>query len=742
MPHWPRLIIAMGRISTHWAQLKNSRPFNKLILTFFAALANGLLWFAWTGFRPAVLTVTPLDRADWVSPDAAIAVAFTAPMAAKTINNNTVELRDSNGAKVPATVVYDKGRRVARVKPDVPLRPGDTYELRVTGKLHSGPSSWLGLPLLRPATARFKIAGALKISSSSAPILIVTDERSPYGSYYAEILLAEGLNLFSSIDIREFKPEQLDKADIIILAASPSNLATVDLLDQWVRSGGNLIVINPQEAMLPLLGLVDAGPILPNAYLQADRASPISRGIAQEKLQIHAPAHRFELRNGASIAQLVEASTQQSLSNPAVTLRKVGLGHAAAFTYDLAQSIILTRQGNPEWINQERDGILPRRTNDLFYPNHIDLDKAAVPQADEQQRLLANLILGMNSERRPLPRFWYLPEGRKAVMIMAGDDHATPNGTRDAFSLLSKASPYGCRNDAWECYRATSYITHNTSITSEQMRLYIQAGFELGIHVDTGCANQDNTTVQLALSHQIDTFGRREMGFNKQETHRIHCIVWNGWADTAKIERTHGIRFSMDYYYWPGSWVKGRSGFMTGSGFPMRFADVDGTILDIYQAASHIVNENGIDHAEGMRTLIKKALGPEQYFGAFGTHYDYSDSFHETALSVAEQNKIALISAEQMLHWLDGRNNSRFNDIMWKDYKLDFNVQLEPRAAFAMVMLPLWSQGERISHIICEGERVTFEAEKIKGLEYAMFLGRSGRCIATYEAGNSSAPIP
>ena len=83
-----------------------------------------------------------------------------------------------------------------------------------------------------------------------------------------------------------------------------------------------------------------------------------------------------------------------------MTLRSVGAngGQAAAFTYDLARSVVYTRQGNPAWAGQERDGdradplrrpVLRRRATQ---PDWVDLNKVAIPQADEQQRLLANLI--------------------------------------------------------------------------------------------------------------------------------------------------------------------------------------------------------------------------------------------------------------------------------------------------------------------------------------------------------------
>ena len=119
-----------------------------------------------------------------------------------------------------------------------------------------------------------------------------------------------------------------------------------------------------------------------------------------------------------------------------MTLRTVGTagGQAAAFTYDLARSIVYTRQGNPAWVDDKRDGTGAARAsapNDLFYgakagdvqPDWVDLDKIDVPQADEQQRLLANLITEMNLDKAPLPRFWYLPRGEKAAVVLTGDDH-------------------------------------------------------------------------------------------------------------------------------------------------------------------------------------------------------------------------------------------------------------------------------------------------------------------------------
>jgi hypothetical protein len=116
-----------------------------------------------------------------------------------------------------------------------------------------------------------------------------------------------------------------------------------------------------------------------------------------------------------------------------VTLRTVGAGQAAAFTYDLARSIVYTRQGNPAWAGDERDFGVDSltRSDDLFFgadpqdpkPDWVDLNKVSIPQADENQRLFANVLTRMAQNRTPLPRFWYLPRSLKAAVVMTGDDH-------------------------------------------------------------------------------------------------------------------------------------------------------------------------------------------------------------------------------------------------------------------------------------------------------------------------------
>ena len=232
-------------------------------------------------------------------------------------------------------------------------------------------------------------------------------------------------------------PQSLASHQVVLLSQG-DYAAQAAMLDSWVRGGGNLIAMRPTAALAGLLGLGADHGDLSNQYL---RVAP-GRGITGDTMQFHGTADLWSTAGATPIATLFSGE-DSATSSPAVTLRGVGTGQAAAFTFDLARSIVYTRQGNPAWAGMERDFALDSltRSDDLFFgakpgdiqPDWVNLDKVAIPQADEQQRLLADLITGMNADRMPLPRFWYLPRGEKAAVVMTGDDHA--QGERDRGSV-------------------------------------------------------------------------------------------------------------------------------------------------------------------------------------------------------------------------------------------------------------------------------------------------------------------
>lgn len=569
----------------------------------------------------------------------------------------------------------------------------------------------------------------------TAPILLVAATANPFTGYYAEILRAEGLNAFAQADLATVDANVLAGYDVVILGEAALSTAQATLFEDWVEAGGNLIAMRPDKKLASLLGLVDASATLADAYVRVDTSGGPGAGIVGATMQFHATADRYTLA-GATVIATLYSDAATATSNPAVTWRSVGAGRAAAFTYDLAKSVVYTRQGNPAWAATERDGSSPIRPNDLFFPNYVNLDKVAIPQADEQQRLLANLVTRMNLARKPLPRFWYLPNGLKAVLVHALDDHGTPSGTVDTFDKFLANSAPGCSVADWTCPRATAWIYTSAALTTAQALAYDAQGFELGVHVENGCTDFASlAALGATYTTQMQQFATTWPGLPAQTTHRYHCIVWSDWASQAKAALAHGIRFSLDYYYWPGSWVLGRPGLFTGSGFPMRFADLDGSVIDVYQGVSQLVNENDLTYPAATSTLLARALGSEGYYGMFGTHDDYRESgFSDGVLSAAAAQGVPVIGAKQALTWLDGRNASTFSAFTWNGTTLGFTIAAGTGAHNLQAMLPTLSATHALSAITRGGVAVPFTTQTIKGVSYAFFPAQAGDYSAVYDA--------
>ena len=108
---------------------------------------------------------------------------------------------------------------------------------------------------------------------------------------------------------------------------------------------------------------------------------------------------------------------------------------------------------------------------------------------------------------------------------------------------------------------------------------------------------------------------------------------------------------------------------MTGSGFPQRFADLDGSMIDVYQAMTQVTDEaeDTLPTTAQMHSLLDgaldNALGSKGYYGIFNAilHSDLGDHAQlNDMVSEALERGVPVVSSAQVLEWLDGRNGSSF----------------------------------------------------------------------------------
>jgi hypothetical protein len=602
---------------------------------------------------------------------------------------------------------------------------------------------------------------------AAGPILLVGTNSNPFSLYVSEILKAEGLNMFDVLDVSAVSKPALAGYDVVILGETPLAAAQADTLAEYVKNGGNLIAMRPDKRLAGLLGLRDNGGTSANAYLQIDTTTPPGEGIVAEPIQFHGAADLYSLNGARGVARLF-SNPSTPMSYPAVTLRTaIGQGgSAAAFTFDLAKSVVYTRQGNPAWAGQNRDANGPIRSNDLFFgnaafdpePDWVDRGRIAIPQADEQQRLLANLIEFMNRGRKPLPRFWYFPFRKKAVVIMTGDDHAH-GGTAGRFDAFIENSPAGCNVAKWECVRGTSYVFPETPLADREAARYSARGFEVALHMNTNCADYTSATFEGFLDSGLATWKRKYPSLPAPVTNRTHCITWSDWSTQAEYEQKYGIRLDTNYYFYPAGWVTATPGFFTGSGIPMRFAKTDGAILDIYQATTQLTDESGQAYPAAINGLLDNAVGVRGFYGAFTANmhtdetppiskwrkflelYTVENSYVSSLkiVSAARKRNVPVVSARQMLDWLDGRNNSSFQSLEWSGNQLTFTVAAAERANGLTAMLPAVSPAGRLSEITRNGNSISYKTETIKGLSYALFDADSGSYQAAYRPESKTA---
>lgn len=688
---------------------------------------------------PTIMQVFPANVAALVSSATNVKVTFS-----ESINETTLasrfELRNASNVLVAASILYDNGTKSATLTPTNPLNYLTTY----TAKILPGIEDIAGNALVTDYTWTFTTGPEpepLPIPAPDGPggpILIISSSTNPFSRYPIEILRAEGINQFKAIDISAIDAIVLANYEVAILGEMSLNSTQVTLLSDWVNSGKTLIALKPSSNLYPLLGIASASGTLSDKYLLFDTTNGPGVGLVDETIQYHSAADLYTLSSTdtPTVLATLYSSATTITTNPAVISRNVGTGKVFAFAYDLAKSVVFTRQGNPAWIGQKRDGEGSNvRSDDMFFPDWIDFNKIQIPQADEQQRLLSNIITQSILPKMPLPKFWFLPRKLKAAVIMTGDDHGN-NGTAGRFDYyLTFGNNTASDVLDWRAIRGTSYMYESTPLSNSAAAAYEAQGFEIGLHVNSGCNIYTYSGLQNSFVTQFSAFNNKYSSLSAAKTHRTHCISWSDWASKPKVEIANGIRLNTDYYYWPASWVQDRPGMFTGSGMPMRFADLDGTILDNYQVTTQMPDESGLNIANFINTLLDNAKGTKGYYGVFcaNMHNDNNNPGDQSVVgsnaivASAIAREIPVITAKQMLTWLDGRNASTYSNISYASNTLSFDVTQASGAHKLQGMIPVTSSNGQLLSF-----SVPYTTEVIKGINYAFFDANTGSYTATY----------
>ncbi|MGW0229248.1 hypothetical protein ACWDWO_13105 [Actinopolymorpha singaporensis] len=543
--------------------------------------------------------------------------------------------------------------------------------------------------------------------------VVVADEQDvgKFGRYLAEILRAEGLADLEIVGLTSPRLHDLTKFATVVVARSRPSREQTDRLRAFAKGGGRLVLVRPSYYLARAFGLAPASTMVAPAYLRPLGTSPIANALPQEAIETHVPADSYAPEalpaEAVEVARLY-ADVGTPTSFPAIIELPFGDGRVVVFTYDLAQAVALIRQGDPNRVGGRGLGAgEPYRIQDLL-TGYADSGCWHLPQADLHAAMLVNAVNQVATF--PQPRMWYYPEpAHRSVLVLDSDDDWSASEHFDA--LLGAVDAHGGKITVY----LMSGTSRETVASPEKVAEWRARGHSFGVHHDPsdpsyGGEDPEEVIVDLVRKDLAD-FDRHYGGV--PTTNRNHCLAWKGYVDVPKVYAELGVRMDLNSVGAGPSWLK----YLTGSARPMRFVDVDGTVVDCFQQSTQAYDDlavKGLLSADprGQASLTRKLMEEKvtRYYSPLSmlshpvSFFTYSRTYMELCWQAARELGMPIWSAFEWADFVVARDQARINDATCTDGVLRCRVTGRSPAGALTIMLPVAS--DRVTRATVDTEAV------------------------------------
>lgn len=592
------------------------------------------------------------------------------------------------------------------------------------------------------------------------PILLVTgtSAANPFTGYLAEIMRAEGIAAFDMLGLGELTAASFNGRKVVVLPEVTLPADRAALIAAYVNAGGNIVAMRPDNQIAGLFGLqVNAG-VLNSAYLAIDPNAVLVTeapgfGLPSAPMQFHGAANLYGVQPGTqTLAQL--HSTPGTPNGYAAVTRLTSGGVRVAFNYDLARSVVLTRQGNPAW------AATALSTGDLFRPQNgatwVDLRAMTVPQADEQQRLFANILVDLADADFPLPRLWYFPNAAKTVVIPTVNTISNPLPFLSPIMSATKAAGG----------QATFFIGIG-GLEATDVAAMRADGHDVSTLPTRNRPDFDNpvccqiTNLQEGFFKQTRWF-QDNMRSLPAKGVRTESYQWEGWTNAAQYAADNG--YGMDYSHATlGSWLKGvdgewAHGYVSGSGRPMKFVNPDGTVLPVYQQPTLLVDSQLLSEASSAgeqlstrevilvaRDRINASINSDYAAVVLGMTESTTTSAMKDWLAGAVKHAVSqtvpVLTATQWFDFVTAHDTATVSGMDWSangaSGRLAFNTVVTAATPVSVTtLLPMLYDGRSLRAVRIDGVVAPFTVSNIKLTNHAFVVLPNGahRVEAVYEA--------
>jgi hypothetical protein len=542
-------------------------------------------------------------------------------------------------------------------------------------------------------------------------------------AYVIEMLSTWGLALCERLRPDSLSNLEPDNIPVIVCPSEDRHKAHsgVPAIIDYVRRGGTAVCFLPSADLACAAGLEPEGQ--KPGRLQLRVTEHPAAGLAGETLPIVGRAENYAAAAGTKVLAYLFQPGRFTGETVGITMRAVGKGRIVAFAFDLAQCVLVLRQGDPS-----RAECIPPGDN-CARPSHMaaetELDGAGwVPFADLLSRLLVDIIL--RALPAPMPLLSHLPSTAPAVLLYSGDEDNADVGANN--KQLDRVAQVGARMNLY-------VIPTRTQSSIDDVRRY-QASHDLGPHPDLRPLDGQPVTARLAeLERQILLFEDRYQ--IQARSLRNHSTAWAGYLEPIEVMERLGVR--MDTNFFSGTYIRDRQSAPYapfGGALPMRFCRPDGRMLDVLQQHTHLSD----DVMFGAASYSFK-YSPSQYRVILGRmlddlvtrlHTPYAVCIHPSnwvrfsrqqgidLLQQASARSIPVWSFDQWSVFWEARSTWRIESLAWHNGKLSFVLTGERAHDGLYVAVPRCYAGAAIRSITMDGQGVPWQAETRYGQDLAL----------------------
>ncbi|MCX5662887.1 MAG: hypothetical protein NTW19_24655 [Planctomycetota bacterium] len=496
-------------------------------------------------------------------------------------------------------------------------------------------------------------------------------------------------------------------------------------LTNYIRKGGTLIALLPGPDLASEAGLSVGAELEKPLRLRLSALSVA--GLGGEGLPVVAPARLYAALPPAAPASSSAPTILAHLSGPgrprdlgpAIIATPLGSGQLVVVAFDLAQSVLLMRQGDPA----KAEGLPPHRDqgDDGARAVHMAADigpedSVWLPHADLVARTLVELVRRFTPA--PLPMLWHLPGDASALVLYSGDeDVADPKMTRGQMASVESAGG-----------RMNLYIIPENSVATPDDIAHFKADHDLGPHPNLRPFDGRSVAERLAeFSRQVRVF-EQKFGI-KARSVRNHCVVWVGYMEMARTMADLGIRMDGDFNY--GGYMRARdpgpyAGW--GAAMPMRFCDVGvggkDEIIDVRQQHTHVGDD---EMFSTLATPYSYRITPEVYAAMLSRvlhdnatrfHVPYAVNLHpgnwgrfsgghsDALLAAAREAGAPVWSFDRWSEFVDRQAEWKLEDWTWDGKSLRWRWSGPAAGSPMSATLPVSWMGRCLVSIVVDGREV------------------------------------